>query len=223
LYFDEKYPALLLQERNENSTSQPSANDTLSGRSLNDTVKTIDLTIGTEYSTVVKALNILTDRIRYDVPIKNMKANNKWWSENIEYNKRENFLSQVFDMVANGLIQAYDIFDDSLSIRKVRDIVKLRSDTVLTKTPYPPYRDTLIISVTNNFDYTKVGRFRFLEEWYLNEKTGLLAKKVVGFSPLTEIFDDQKTLKGYASLFWIYFDPKYPMKVSQRIINFRQE
>ena len=106
------------------------------------------------------------------------------WVENMDYPKRESFLAQVFDLVSNGLIQTYDIFDDSLSVKKVREIIQMRTDSVITKSKIPPYRDTLIITTTNNFDYNKVAKFRFMEEWFLNERNAQIYKKIVGFAPL---------------------------------------
>ncbi len=220
LYFDDKYPALFFKNKKDSlSKANPSLiiKDTIPIDTLER--KAINFSQSMDYTTTIKGEVLLTERIRYDVPVKGIPGAQPW-VENIEYSKRETFLIQLFDMVSNGLIQTYDIFDDSLSVKQVKDIILLKTDTIFTKSKYPPFRDTIVINTTNNFDFSKVARFRFMEEWYLNEKSAVISKRIVGFAPLIEIFDENKTIKGYTTLFWVYFDKKYPIRLSQRVYNF---
>lgn len=217
LYFDDKYPTVLLTNASDTTSKK---NNLPLDSIIKDTATTkpVDLTVSNEYSANIKSQGVLTERIRYDVPVKNFKSESQWWIDNIELGKREDYLKQLFDMVGNGIIQSYDIFDDSLTVKKVRDLIGMNIDTVHGKTTYPPFRDTIMIVNKNAFDYDKVAKFRFLEEWYLDEPTAHILKKVVGFAPLVEVFDQDKILKGYTALFWIYFDKSYPVKITQRTV-----
>ena len=221
IYFDQRYPSIFSVNNDSLAKNPVIVRDSLGA---DTTTKKLNFTTATEYTTIVKGQTFLTERIRYDVPVNNMVSKLKPWIENMDNSKRDNFLAQLFDLVSSGIIQTYDIFDDSLSVKKVREILQLQTDTVVTKSKIPPYRDTVIISTTNRFDYNKVAKFRFMEEWYLNEKTSDITKKIVGFAPLVEIFDENKSIKGFTTLFWVYFDKKYPVRLSKSVLpNFKPE
>ncbi|MBP7496840.1 MAG: hypothetical protein KA792_04165 [Bacteroidales bacterium] len=229
IYYDDKYPYVLLNKQAQKTKILPadtllSQDTTLQAENMiYDSLsnKFINLNVTPDFNLAVKAQTTLTERIRYDVIIRTERTDNDWWVENIDYYKRESFIKQLFDLVGNGLIQAYDIFDDSLSIQKVREAIGFSSDTIITKSPSPPFNDTIMVVTVNKIDIDKISKIRFLEEWYLDEKTVQLNKRIIGLAPLNEIYDDNNVFKGYTTLFWVYFDPKYPMKVSQKIVNFK--
>ena len=65
---------------------------------------------------------IITKKIQYDVPIVNPDASHDWWIRNIEGSDREELLHNIFEMVLSGDVQAYDYFNDPLSIQQVESI-----------------------------------------------------------------------------------------------------
>jgi len=66
-----------------------------------------------------------------------------------------------------------------------------------------------MVSTLNSDDITKV---RFLEEWYIDNNKFDIEKRIVGIVPLIENYNEAGEFRGYAPLFWIYLDEKYPIE-----------
>ena len=145
---------------------------------------------------------IITKKIQYDVPIANPDASHDWWIRNIEGSDREEFLNNIFGRVLSGDVQAYDYFNEPLSIREVE---KILTDTLLQtlQRPTAPYAeyDTMII---NKIGPSDISLLRFLEEWKYDEKTLQIDKKIFAIGPVMEVtVNGQKVTRP---LFWIYTD-----------------
>lgn len=144
----------------------------------------------------------ITKKIQYDVPILNPDATHDWWIRNIEGSDREEFLNNIFGRVLSGDVQAYDYFNEPLSIREVENIL---TDTLLQTlmrptAPYVEY-DTMII---NKIEPSNISLLRFLEEWKYDAKTLQINKKVFAIGPVMEVtVNGQKVTR---LLFWIYTD-----------------
>lgn len=145
---------------------------------------------------------LITKKIQYDVPIMNPDATHDWWIRNIEGSDREALIDNIFDRVLAGDVQAFDYFNEPLSIRDVESIM---SDTVteIWQRPYPPYveYDTTVIYSIERSDVTLI---RFLEEWKYDEKTLQIDKKVYGIGPVIEMLVDGRVMTR--PLFWVYTD-----------------
>lgn len=76
---------------------------------------------------------------------------------------------------------------------------------------YPPYEefDTLVV---NDLQLSDISKVRFLEEWYLNEETGLVTKKVIAMCPMLESYTESGELRGHLPLFWISYVKKFPLE-----------
>ncbi|MBP6977685.1 MAG: hypothetical protein PHD61_00510 [Bacteroidales bacterium] len=151
---------------------------------------------------------LVTDRIQYDVDIKTPDPDYDWWVQNIEGSKREVFIRKVMDAAYQGKVRTYSYFNEPLSPQQVREI-GFRSDTLTFQRAEPPYNfyDTIVEERIHLQDIT---RFRFLEEWYMDPKTLVISKRVIGVAPIIRNYDQNGELRGYMPLFWIYFDENYP-------------
>ncbi len=144
----------------------------------------------------------ITKKIQYDVPIVNTDASHDWWIRNIEGSDREVLLNNIFGRVLSGDVQAYDYFNEPLSVEHVESIL---TDTLIqtlqrTTAPYAEY-DTMII---NRIEPSDITLLRFLEEWKYDAKTLQIDKKVYAISPVMQV-----TVNGHEvtrPLFWIYTD-----------------
>jgi Co/Zn/Cd efflux system component len=156
-----------------------------------------------------KSQNIITERIQYDVTIKNSDPDNDWWIQNIEGSEREAFVNMIMDAAYSGKYRVYDYFNKPLTPEQVKTIGSRRVPFTLQRTT-PPYEsyDTLI---EQNLELRDITRVRFLEEWYMDEQHFIMNKKVVGMGPVIEDFDENGNFRGYRLLFWIYLDEKYPV------------
>ncbi|MCK5838986.1 MAG: hypothetical protein KAG99_04010, partial [Bacteroidales bacterium] len=88
-----------------------------------------------------------------------------------------------------------------------------RRDTLTFQRAYPPYElfDTI---VEEKIEIRDITRFRFLEEWYFNDKTLEIEKKVLGIAPVVRRYDENGNLRGHMPLFWVYLDDRYPEMMS---------
>lgn len=148
---------------------------------------------------------LITKKIQYDVPIMNPDASHDWWIRNIEGSDREALLDNIFDRILSGEIQAYDYFNEPLSVKEVERIM---SDTIaeVLQRPYPPYAeyDTTIIYTIERSDVTLL---RFLEEWKYDEQSLQIDKKVYAISPVIEM--NVNGMMVTRPLFWIYTDKDF--------------
>ncbi len=149
---------------------------------------------------------VLTERIQYDVPIKNTDVDANWWVNNIVGPDREELVKGLFNKALNGEIEVYDYFNELLT---PDDIRKIGIDTTYktiqrTTPPYEEY-DTMIVTRLDRGDITKL---RFLEEWKIDKNTLEIKKKVVGIAPVKMVEMGGKLYS--MTLFWIYLDEKYP-------------
>jgi len=148
----------------------------------------------------------LSERIQYDVPIKNKDVDANWWVNNIVGPDREDLIKGIFEKAQNGEIKVYDYFNELLTPEDVRKIgIDTSYKTIKRNTPPYEEYDTMIVTQLEWEDITKL---RFLEEWKIDPKTMDIQKTVIGIAPVKMV-----TVGGnlYSMpLFWIYLDEKYP-------------
>ena len=145
---------------------------------------------------------LITKKIQYDVPIANPDADYDWWVRNIEGSDREALLNNIFDKVLSGDVQAYDYFNEPLTVGQVGSILVDTLHQVLMRTtaPYAEYDTTIIRKIRP----TDVSILRFLEEWKYDENTLQIDKKIYAISPVLEvIINGQKVTRP---LFTVYLD-----------------
>lgn len=155
---------------------------------------------------------IITERIKYDVEIKNPDQRADWWDRNIPGPSRENLINRVMDAAYSGKLNVYSNTGKLLTPDEVKNI-GCEEIQVTFQRPDPPYEsyDTIVVQKLNFRDIT---RLRFLEEWHFDKNEILIRKKTLGIAPVMESYDPEGKLRGYHPLFWIYFDDKYPLKLN---------
>jgi hypothetical protein len=116
----------------------------------------IDIREGTFYSTGLDSLNavVLADTITYDVTIKNPDPNDNWKEEELRRMDELALANMILNAIYNGRLTAYDFqTEEPMTIEQVKELEK----------EYPR---------------EKVGRMRFIEEWYFDEKNLQFGKRV---------------------------------------------
>ncbi len=145
-----------------------------------------------------------TEKIQYDVPLKNRNPDTDWWINNMEGSKREQFVTALVTEALNGEIDVYDYFTNRKLTAANLDFIRGRRDTLLTQSPAPPYNDTTII-IEHQLDYRDITKIRFLEEWsYDGKDIRTMEKKILAIAPLLENYDETGNFRGFQPLFWIY-------------------
>lgn len=146
--------------------------------------------------------------IDYEVFIRNPEPDVNWWVNNLEGIKRELLITTLLNVAYSGKVNVYDENNNLLTNEQVRAIGN--EPTLLkTKTPNPPYNDTIIL-IDNQLNLQLITKIKFTEEWYIDDQTLEIGKKVVGITPLIEEYFEDNSFKGFKPLFTIYFDDKYP-------------
>lgn len=156
----------------------------------------------------VNERELITEKIQYDVSIKNLNADYDWWIENLPGPQREKLIDWIFEKARKGELPAYDYFNKAISPEKIE---RIGTDTIyrtLTR-DYPPFEeyDTLIVTHLEMKDITKV---RFLERWYWNEDREGIEKEVIGIAPVLQKLDAKGNFIANYPLFWLYLVEGYP-------------
>lgn len=156
---------------------------------------------------------LLTERIQYDVTIKTPETDLEWWVQNLEGPKREKLVQAIINSANAGKLKIYDVMTNKpipVSELKERSI---RMELITLQRPDPPYENYDSI-VKKELQLSDISRLRFLEEWYLNEKTGAITKKVIAVCPLVESYTETGELRGYNPLFWLSFEKKFTLEAN---------
>ncbi len=154
--------------------------------------------------------SVLTERIQYDVTITSPEKDLEWWVQNLENNKREIVVKSLVNVSKAGKNKVYDVLTyKEMTAEQIEERCKRKELMTLTR-DYPPYEefDTL---VTNELQLSDITKIRFLEEWYLNEETGMITKKVIGMCPMLESYTESGELRGHLPLFWISYVKNFPL------------
>ncbi len=155
--------------------------------------------------------DVLTERIQYDVPVKNANVDDNWWVNNIVGPDREELVKGILEKAKNGEIQAYDYFNELLTPDDVRKIgIDTTYKTVKRSTPPYDEYDTMMISKLEWGDITKL---RFLEEWKIDKNTFEIKKEVIGIAPVKMV--ELGGMFYTMPLFWIYLDKNYPARLKE--------
>lgn len=174
------------------------------------------LIVLTLFSCKEKMPPLLTEKIEYDVNIKNIEDNTDWWVQNLEGQQREKIVNALIDAAKSGKYKVYDYGNNLLEGKELEKLFK-HTETYTVPSLSDPETDS-IVSSESEIDKRDINRIIFLEKWYFDEKNLNFTKQVIGYGPvLTKYIYDSETeeriLKGYMPLFWIYLDDDYPEKL----------
>lgn len=144
----------------------------------------------------------ITEKIIYDVPIKNRDAEADWWQNNLPGPARDKFVNRLMDAAKSGEVRVHDIDRIAFSPEEASNI-GIEIATMTFQRPEPPYSsyDTVVRS---EIDYRDITRIRFMEEWYFDDRHLLIDKKVIAIAPVVENYGPDGKFRGYEALFWVF-------------------
>ncbi len=144
----------------------------------------------------------ITEKIIYDVQIKNSEPNADWWQNNLPGPVREELVKHLMDDAKSGDIVVCDERGVAISPEKAANI-GVEIATITFQRPDPPYEyfDTIVRSEIN---YRDITRLRFMEEWYFDDRHNLISKKVIALAPVVENYGPDGNFRGYEALFWVF-------------------
>ncbi|NJO87705.1 MAG: hypothetical protein HC831_01165 [Chloroflexia bacterium] len=127
-----------------------------SSKNDSNDINKIEIREGTFYGTGLNSSNavVLADTIAYDVTIKNPDPEDNWTEEDLKGMDELALANIVLNAIYNGRLTAYDFqTEEPMTIEQVKEL---------------------------EAEYTRdnVGRMRFIEEWYFDEKNLQFGKRV---------------------------------------------
>jgi hypothetical protein len=161
------------------------------------------------------ARTLITDRIQYDVLLKNADSTNDWWVQNMEGRSREAFVRLVMEKAYSGKLKTYNFLTLSLLSVEQTKATGSRTDKLSLQRSKPPYDmyDTLI---KNELRMNDIQKIRFLEAWYWNENSNLMEKEILGICPLLNNYSETGEFRGYQPLFWISLTETFPLATGDK-------
>lgn len=111
---------------------------------------------GSFYGTDLNSSNavVLADTIAYDVTIKNPDPDDNWIEQDIGRMDEEALANIILNAIYNGRLTAYDYrLNEPMTIDQVKEL-------------------------ESEYSRDKVGRMRFIEEWYFDEEKLQFGKRV---------------------------------------------
>lgn len=118
-------------------------------------------------------------QIVYDVEIKNPYPDDQWMTECLEGLDHDALVNFVFEGIYNEKFSAFDIFEGTpISSRKIK---KMEEE--------------------GTFSRDRIGKFQFMEEWFLDTIHMTYSKKVTEVRMGLQKFNENSELTGYDPLF----------------------
>lgn len=144
----------------------------------------------------------ITEKIVYDVQIKNTDANADWWQNNLPGPARDELVKKLMDGAKSGKVAVCDENGELISPEEAANI-GIEITTMSFQRPEPPY-DYFDTIVRSEIDYRDITRIRFMEEWYYDDRHNLIDKYVVAMAPVVENYGPDGKFRGYEALFWVF-------------------
>jgi gliding motility associated protien GldN len=134
-------------------------------------------------------------------------------------NQRKNLMTVFMEGLKENMITAYttDQFDMPLSYEEMMARLE-RQDTITAYRDYPPYEeyDTVI---SQPFDAGSVLMFRLKEDWFFDKQRSVLECRILGISPVIIEYDEEGEMKGFRTIFWIYFPHARKLMATNEVFN----
>ncbi|MBO7133727.1 MAG: hypothetical protein J6W06_06205 [Bacteroidales bacterium] len=170
--------------------------------------------------------DVITKKILYDVPIVNLKLEDRtendpnWFWENLPYPSGDKFIDNLFADVRDCKIPIYyyDPEGDYEHLERIPDskVKEMFEYEMIVSLPVPDVYDETedrYISRPNvefQLDQTRIMKLRFLEEWQFND--GMITKKILAVAPVFSInIVGTDNLEGYSFntvKFWFMADER---------------
>ena len=123
--------------------------------------------------------------------------------------KRTSFMQMVMHYVSceseELKIQAFDVMDDEFTLRLTGKEV-IEKSFAKEEVSYEDENGNFKTDIVDNpFDFSSIKRLRIKEEWFFDNQRSTMNARIIGISPIQEVFDEMGEYKGEKPLFWIYF------------------
>ena len=115
---------------------------------------------------------------------------------------REPFVSLIIEPAMNAELTVYrdEGFTEALTAEEVKRML-IKVDTfweIVDDVEVPvPYK--------TEFNPEDVSKLRIKEDWIFDEETSTMVVRIIGISPVRDVYDDNDEFLGEEPLFWVHF------------------
>ena len=126
--------------------------------------------------------------------------------------------SILVDAVDEGKIRVFsdEKFQKQLNGDEVATMLS-NVDTIITFDP-ETYAEVVEV-VRNDIDPQDIKRYRIKEIWFFDEETSTLNVRILGISPLRDVFDENGNFKYELPMFWVYYPEAREVLARHRVFN----
>jgi len=131
------------------------------------------------------------------------------------------FIEILLDGLKRGKIKAYSNMDDrfttELSKQQLIEQIAGKDDTAKV---YDPTTDTYSLKVTHSdFDPETITKYRIKEDWIFDRNEGKMVVRIVGLSPLQDIYGEDGGFRASRPMFWLYYPSIREYLAQYEVIN----
>ena len=123
--------------------------------------------------------------------------------------KKDSTLAKIIvAAIRGGKVHPYSNFNHNFTYQlagdDITDIIGTKTVTVTSIDPKTGKDEVIKRKIEPEF--TKVHKYRILEEWAFNRLTGTTEITILGIAPLFEVFGDDGDFRGIKPLFWVKYN-----------------
>jgi gliding motility associated protien GldN len=139
---------------------------------------------------------------------------------NIPFRQPErSFFTILKENVDKGNLMVFedDEFKNPITAEMLNNLL-YRVDTNVVYDP-ETYEETIEIT-TSEINPESINRFRIKEMWYFDKEASIMKVRILGISPLQEVFDEATGILKYEiPLFWVYYPESREYLAKERVYS----
>jgi len=109
--------------------------------------------------------------------------------------------------VKKGQLTAYNTYDHNFTAKmmskQLKEIIEGHTDTQMVVDPTT--NEEKLVIVHHDFNQASVHKYRLLEEWTYDPKTGKTEIRIKGIAPIRDVLGDDGVLRGVQAMFWLRY------------------
>ena len=155
--------------------------------------------------------DLIHDQVIYESTIISHEGDDNDWYENIPRARRKVFVNGILDAVKSGRLKAYrhpvglpvKSAEFELSVKQVNALLM---DTIAQVIVDPETGEENEKTVVREITYDDIMRLTFVEEWYFDEPSLQMSKRVNGIALAYPFLNEYGEFIGYRRLFWVWLN-----------------
>ncbi|MCB9255987.1 MAG: gliding motility protein GldN [Chitinophagales bacterium] len=129
----------------------------------------------------------------------------------------------IHTAASNGDLSVYDMtvldadqFKQKLAVEKV-GMIGNSIDTITRINPITLQQEEVI--QVNEFDPTKVIKYKVKEDWFFDEETSTFQVRIIGLAPVIEAYSTDGSYLGDETMYWVYYPDLRPILAKYEAYN----